>query len=81
MFWIILTAALVSVGCWFVWSWANDSLFTYLGEAEITPGHWENCYTYDNMTWPARIVAFLCGVGAILVFILTWFFVIDIIIL
>lgn len=78
MFWVILTATLITAGCYFVWDWANSSLFTYLGEAEITPGHWEMCYTYDLMTIPARIVAFLCGVAAIFVFVLTWFVVYDI---
>ena len=71
MLWVIVTAILVSIGCYFVWSWANDSLFTYLGEAEIN-GVMEACYTYDTMTLPTRIVCFLCGVGAIVVFELTW---------
>lgn len=73
MFWVILTAALITVGCYWIWDWGYVSLFTYLGEAEITPGKWEMCYTYDLMTIPARIVAFLCGVAAIFVFVLTWF--------
>ena len=63
---------IVTVGCYFLWSWSNDSLFTYLGDAEITPGNWEACYTYDIMTIPARIVAFLAGVGAIIAFVVTW---------
>lgn len=62
--WIVINICL-TVGCWFVWSWSNESLFTYLGEAEITPDKWEKCYTYDLMTIPARIVCFLCGVAAI----------------
>ena len=72
MFWIILYAILISIGCWFVWSWSNDSLFTYLGEADIC-GRIEKCYTYDLMTWPSRIVCFMCGVAAIAIFELTWF--------
>lgn len=78
---IILAAITISIGCWFVWSWSNDMLFTYLGEAEITEGNWEMCYTYDLMTIPARIVVFLCGIAAITVFILTWFCVYDILFL
>lgn len=81
MFWVILTAVLITVGCYFIWDWADRALFTYLGEAEITPGKWESCYTYDLMTIPARLVAFLCGVGSIFIFTLTWFFVCDIIFL
>lgn len=69
--WIVLNLC-ITVGCWFVWSWSNDTLFTYLGEAEITPGNWEMCYTYDLMTIPARIVCFLCGVAAIVVFTVIW---------
>ena len=75
---VICAAVAISIGCYFVWDWSNTSLFTYLGEAEISPGEWEMCYTYDLMTWPARIVCFMCGVAAITVFILTWFAVCDI---
>ena len=71
--WAIVGAIIISIGCWFVWSWSNDSLFTYLGEVEITPGVWEACYTYDAMTLPARIIAFLIGVAAIFVFVVVWF--------
>ena len=69
---VIIGAIIISIGCWFVWSWANDSLFTYLGEVETVSGI-EKCWGYDALTWPARIVAFLCGVAAIIVFELTWF--------
>ena len=62
----------LTVGCYFVWSYAHESLFTYLGEAEITPGNWETCYTYDLLTVPARIVAFLAGVLAIVIFTVAW---------
>ena len=74
----IIFGIIVSIGCYFVWNWSNTSLFTYLGEAEISSDKWESCYTYDLMTWPARIVCFMCGVAAITVFILTWFTVYDI---
>ena len=74
--WMVSTlfciAIVLSIGCYFVWSWANDMLFTYLGEVEIN-GRTEACYTYDTMTLPARIVCFLCGVAAITIFWLTWF--------
>ena len=80
MLWII-SAIIISAGCWFVLDWAHNSLFTYLGQAEISAGHWENCYTYDLMTWPARIVTFLCGICAELIFILTWLNVYDILFL
>lgn len=79
MFWVILTAALITVGCYWIWDWGYASLFTYLGEAEITPGKWEMCYTYDLMTIPARIVAVLCMLGSTLLCVLTWLFVYDII--
>lgn len=80
MFWIIVIAILVSIGCYFVWSWADASLFTVLGEVETCRGI-ETCYAYDAMTVPARIVCFLCGVAAITVFIVTWFNVYGIIFL
>ena len=80
MFWIILTAILISIGCYFVWDWANSNLFTYLGEADVY-GVIEQCYTYDLLSVPARIVCFLCGVAAIILFQLTWFGIFAIIIL
>lgn len=72
MFYVILIAALISVGCYWVWAWAHAHLFTYLGEVETCSGI-EQCYAYDILSWPARIVAFLCGTAAILIFELTWF--------
>lgn len=69
---IICAAIVISVGCYFVWSWADSYLFTYLGDVETCSGI-EHCYMYDALSWPARIVAFLCGTVAITVFILTWF--------
>ena len=75
---VFCVAVAVSVGCYYIWDWSNTTLFTCLGEAEITSGEWEFCYTYDLMTIPARIVTFLCGVTAIIIFILTWFWVFDI---
>lgn len=69
---LIVLGIIISSGCFFLWSWANDNLFTYLGDVEIN-GHMEACYTYDTMTLPARIVCFLCGVAAITIFWLTWF--------
>ena len=32
MFWVILTAVLITAGCYFIWDWGLTSLFTYLGE-------------------------------------------------
>ena len=78
MLWVIIFAILISVGCYWVWDWSNTSLFTPLGEVETCEGI-EMCYGYDAMTIPARIVAFLCGVAAIVVFWLTWFTVYGII--
>ena len=78
MFWVILVAILISYLCYLVWSYANMHLFTYLGDVETCEGI-EKCYSYDAMTIPARIVAFLCGVAAIVVFWLTWFTVYGII--
>ena len=72
MFWIILTAFLITFICFHVWEWADASLFTVLGEVETCRGI-ETCYMYDAMTIPARIVCFMCGVAAITVFVLTWF--------
>ena len=69
---IIYAAVIVSVGCYFVWSWADAYLFTYLGDVKTCSGI-EQCYMYDALTWSARIVVFLCGAAAITVFILTWF--------
>lgn len=74
----IIFGIIISIGCYFIWDWSNTSLFTYLGEAEISPDEWEMCYTYDLMTIPARIACFMCGVIAITVFILTWLAVYDI---
>ena len=74
---IVLVLSL-SLGSYFVWSWANASLFTYLGEADIN-GKMESCYTYDTMTLPARIVCFLCGCGAIAVFVVSWFWLISLV--
>lgn len=71
MFWIIFFAILISCGCYLVWDWSNTSLFTPLGEVETCSGI-EMCYGYDAMTVPARIVAFLCGVAAITIFVVTW---------
>lgn len=68
MFYVILIAALISVGCYWVWAWAHAHLFTYLGEVETCSGI-EQCYAYDILTIPARIVCFLCGCAAIAVFI------------
>ena len=62
----------LTAGCYLALSYANDSLFTYLGDAEITPGNWEACYSYDLLTFPARIVAFLFGVLAIVMFTVAW---------
>lgn len=72
MFWVIIFAILISCVCFYIWEWADSYLFTYLGEVEID-GRIEHCYTYDTLTWPSRIVAFLCGCAAIDVFIWTWF--------
>lgn len=80
MFWIIVAAILISIGCYFVWSWANTYLFTYLGEVETCSGI-EKCYMYDTLSIPTRIVCFLCGTAAIAVFIFTWFGVCAMIIL
>lgn len=80
MFWVIVFAILISVGCYWVWEWADASLFTVLGEVETCNGI-ETCYMYDAMTIPARIVCFLCGIAAITVFISTWFGVYSIIFL
>lgn len=71
MFYVILIATLISVGCYWVWAWAHAHLFTYLGEVETCSGI-EQCYAYDTLTIPARIVCFLCGCAAIAVFIWTW---------
>lgn len=72
MLWVIVFGILISIGCYFVLSWADAYLFTYLGEVETCSGI-EKCYAYDALTVPARIVAFLCGVAAIIIFVLTWF--------
>ena len=77
---IIICAIAISIGCYFVWSWANAYLFTYLGDVETCSGI-ERCYSYDALTWPARIVAFLCGTAAIYVFVFTWFSVYSILFL
>lgn len=78
MLWVIIFAILISVGCYWVWSYANMYLFTYLGEVETCEGI-EECWSYDALTIPARIVAFLCGTAAIIVFVVTWFTVYGII--
>lgn len=73
-----------SIGCWVVLNiiityvsfivvqWADFHLFTYLGEAEITPGHWEMCFMYDTLTIPARIFAFGAAVLAMFITIAAW---------
>lgn len=71
MLWVIIVATLISIGCYFVWSWANAYLFTYLGEVETCAGT-EHCYMYDTLSIPARIVCFMGGVIAITIFTLTW---------
>ena len=71
MLWVIIAAITISVGCYFIWSWADHYLFTYLGEVEIE-NEIQHCYMYDTLSIPARIVAFLCGVFAIGIFELTW---------
>lgn len=71
MFWEIIFAILISIGCYYVWSWSNAYLFTYLGEVETCAGI-EKCYMYDALSIPARIVCFLCGCIAIAIFIWTW---------
>lgn len=68
----------ITLGSYFIWSWANDSLFTYLGEADIN-GVMESCYTYDLMTLPARIVCFLCGCAAIAASVISWFWLASVI--
>lgn len=72
MIWVIIFAVAISYGCYLLWGYAHATLFTYLGEVETVNGI-EKCWGYDALTWPARIVAFLCGVAAIAVFELTWF--------
>ncbi len=79
MFWVILTAILITIASYGIWDWGSNLLFTYLGEAEIAPNKWEACYSYDLMTIPARVVTFLCMLGSTLFAVLTWFFVYDII--
>jgi hypothetical protein len=69
---LVCAAIAISIGCYFIWSWAHAHLFTYLGEVETCSGV-ERCYAYDVLSWPARIVAFLCGAAAIMIFELTWF--------
>lgn len=69
---IICAAIAISIGCYFVWSWADAYLFTYLGDVETCAGI-ERCYAYDALSWPARIVVLLCGCAAIFIFELTWF--------
>lgn len=68
--WVVVNIIITGF-CWLVLSWADHHLFTYLGEAEIN-GEWKMCYMYHTLTIPARIVAFLCGVAAIAVFVTTW---------
>lgn len=72
MIWVIIFAILISYGCYLLWGYAHATLFTYLGEVKTVNGI-EKCWGYDALTWPARIVAFLCGVAAITIFELTWF--------
>lgn len=79
MVWVIIAALIISIGCYLIWSWADASLFTVLGEVETCRGI-ETCYMYDALTIPARIMCFLCGVAAIAVFILTWAFTFSIIV-
>ena len=80
MLWIILAGIGISVGCYLVWSYADMYLFTYLGEVETENGI-EKCWGYDAMSIPARIVAFMCAVAAMVVFWLTWFSIYDILFL
>ena len=65
-------AVIISHVCYSIWSLADAYLFTYLGDVETCAGI-EHCYMYDTLSWPARIVAFLCGTAAIIVFVVTWF--------
>jgi hypothetical protein len=67
-----LVAVIISHVCYSIWSWADACLFTYLGDVETCSGI-EHCYMYDTLSWPTRIVCFLCGCAAIIVFVLTWF--------
>lgn len=66
MIWIIIVAVAISYGCYLLWGHAHAHLFTYLGEVETVDGV-EKLWGYDALTWPARIVAFLCGVAAIII--------------
>lgn len=69
---ISFVAGFISHHCYVVWSWADAHLFTYLGDVETCVGI-ERCYAYDALSWPERIVYFLCGCVAIAIFELTWF--------
>jgi len=72
MSWVIIVGIIISYFCYQVWGWANAHLFEYLGEVETCAGI-EKCYAYHALSIPARIVCFLCGVIAIIIFVLTWF--------
>lgn len=67
---IDFVAGIIFYICYLVWSWADAHLFTYLGDVETCAGI-ERCYAYDALSWPARIMYFLCGCAAIAVFFLT----------
>jgi len=62
---------IITIGAWFLWSYSNDMLFTYLGEAEVN-GHMESCYMYDTLSLGERIFTFGLGVFAIAIFQFVW---------
>ena len=74
---VIILALFITYGCWVLWDYANTWLFTEV-IIEID-GEQHEGYSYEALTIPARIVAFLCGVAAIVAFWLTWFSVYGII--
>lgn len=68
--WIVINICL-TIGCYFVCSWANHYLFEYLGDAEIN-GEWKMCYMYHTLTIPARIFAMSAAIVSMFVAITGW---------
>ena len=71
MGWHLVIAIALSIVCYYIVSWANHYLFTYLGDAEIN-GEWKQCFMYHTLTIPARIAAMMIAVFSIFCAVTAW---------
>lgn len=67
MGWHLVIAIALSIVCYYVVSWANYCLFTYLGT-----DNGQQIFTYHALTIPARIVAMAIAIFSMFCAVTAW---------